>query len=260
MDTTLILATPPEDLRRAVPFGHPVAHMAYRIGQGGHLFRTNIPLSLKGGFMVLGEEGHAPAPDAINPDMLAAEVIRECLHRGFDGVVLAFTRTSPALHAFAAVLAGRLKRQGGALYLPEAYADDSDWARVLIPTAISGGSLLARLQEVIRYYGHERVCLDIERVRLDFCMPSDTGQGQKLSARELYTLIRERAPQSYFSQDLAAYYFTYQDESGSHFVLYDDAGSIRKKLFLAQRLGIDQAMLLFPEIEDILEFLSPSEH
>jgi len=52
---------------------------------------------------------------------------------------------------------------------------------------------------------------------------------------------------------LSAYYFTYQDASGSHFVLYDDAGSIRKKIFLARQLGIDHAMLFFPEVEDLLD-------
>jgi len=223
--------------------------MAYQIGRDFHLMRANIPLSLRGGLMMLGDGGADSAPSSGNPDMLAAEVLRECIHRGFDGVVLAFQQTSPQLHAVAAVLAGRLRRQGGALYLPEAYADDSDWAKVLIPTAISGGSLAARLGEVERFYGKARICLDIERLRMDFCLPAE---GQKLTAKDLYNLTRERDPQAYFSQDLCAYYFTYQDDQGSHFVLYDDAGSIRKKLFLAQKLGIDSAMLFYPEVEDIL--------
>jgi len=230
--------------------------MAYRIGSGFHLFRANIPLSLRGGLMVLGDGDVEPDFGNGGPDVLAAEVIRECIQRGFDGVVLAFGRTSPVLHATAAVLSGRLRRQGGELYLPEAYADDSDWAKILIPTAISGGSLTARLQEVVGFYGAERICLDIERICMDFCLPSEGGQGRPLSTKELYTLVRERAPQPYFSQDLAAYYFTYQDEAGSHFVLYDDAGSIRKKLFLAERLGIDSAMLLYREVSDILSLLN----
>ena len=258
METKVILSAPPEELSRANGHGLPVAHMAYQIGRGFHLFRSNIPLSLRGGLMMLGDggawdEGQGMLRTASgSPETLAAEVIRECIQRGFDGVVLAFHRTSPQLHAAAAVLAGRLKRQGGELYLPESYADDSDWARVLIPTAISGGSLAARLTELTGYYGSERICLDIERQRMDFCLPGEGERGRKLSAKELYTLMQEQSPQSYFSQDLAAHYFTYQDENGSHFVLYDDAGSIRKKLFLAQKLGIDHAMLFYPEVEDVL--------
>jgi len=248
----VILSAQPEALAGARAHGLPIAHMAYRIGQGFHLFRANIPLSLRGGFMMLDDGGPDLDLTAGGPDTLAAEVIRECIHRGFDGVVLAFQRTSPQLHAAAAVLAGRLGRQGGELYLPEAYADDSDWARVLIPTAISGGSLAARLGEVVGYYGPERICLDIERLRVDFCLPAEGEGGRKLSAKEFYTLTRAQSPESYFSQDLSAHYFTYQDESGAHFVLYDDAGSIRKKLFLAQKLGIDRAMLFYPEVEDSL--------
>ena len=256
METSIILSAGPADLARATAHGHRVAHMAYQIGSGFHLFRANIPLSLRGGLMVLGEGDVDLTSGDGSPDILAAEVIRECIQRGFDGVVLAFGRASPALHATAAVLSGRLRRQGGELYLPEAYADDSDWAKILIPTAISGGSLLARLQEVAGFYGKERICLDIERICVDFCLPSASGQGRPLSTKELYTLTRERGPQPYFSQDLAAYYFTYQDEQGSHFVLYDDAGSIRKKLFLANRLGIDCAMLLYTEVADILSSLN----
>ena len=267
MEMKIILSAPPENLSRACSHGLPVAHMAYQVGRSFHLFRANIPLGLRGGLMVLGDgsastEGNetpgTPSPtkgaDALTgtPETLAAEIIRECIHRGFDGVVLAFERTSPQLHAAAAVLSGRLGRQGGALYLPESYADDSDWAKILIPTAISGGSLTARLREVISHYGQERICLDIERIRMDFCLPAEGEGGRQLTAKELYALTSAQNPQSYFSQDLAAYYFTYQDEHGSHFVLYDDAGSIRKKLFLAQKLGIDHAMLFYPEVEDIL--------
>jgi len=248
----VILSAPPEALNQARAHGLSIAHMAYQIGREFHLFRANIPLSLKGGLMMLGDGGPELDLGTGSPDTLAAEVIRECIHRGFDGVVLAFQRKTPQLHAAAAVLAGRLRRQGGEFYLPEPYADDSDWARILIPTAISGGSLTARLEEVVGYYGAERICLDIERLRMDFCLPVEGGGGQKLSAKEFYTLTRAQNPESYFSQDLSAYYFTYQDESGSHFVLYDDAGSIRKKIFLAQKLGISHAMLFYPEVEDIL--------
>ncbi|MCL2842412.1 MAG: hypothetical protein FWE28_02960 [Oscillospiraceae bacterium] len=254
MDTHVILSAAPEDLARVSVHNLPVAHMAYQIGQGFHLFRANIPLGLRGGLMMLGDGGTDVDPTSGSPETLASEIMRECIQRGFHGVVLAFTHTSPALHTTAAMLSGRLRRQGGTLYLPEVYAADSDWARILIPTAISGGSLTARLQEVSGHYGAERICLDIERIRTDFCLPSSEGQGKKLAGREFYALMQEKQPEPYFSQDLCAYYFTYQDDHGSHFVLYDDVGSIRKKLFLANKLGIDHAMLFYPEVEDLLPF------
>jgi len=237
-------------LSGALRHERPIAHMAYQIGSDFRLFRSSIPLGLRGGYMMLGE-GDGPLPSG-NPEVLTGDIMRECLHRGFQGVILAFSRTSPALHSFAAALAGRLRLSGGELYLPEAYADDSDWAKVLISTAISGGSLTGRLSEMVHHYGSERICLDIERIRHDFCLPTESGTGMKLSAKSLAALMETQVAEPYFSQDLCAYYFTYQDELGSHFVLYDDGGSLRKKIFLGKKLGISSALLFYPETYDIL--------
>ena len=41
-------------------------------------------------------------------------------------------------------------------------------------------------------------------------------------------------------------------QSGAHFVLFDDAGSIRKKLRLAEALGIERALFFYPEVSDLL--------
>ena len=41
-------------------------------------------------------------------------------------------------------------------------------------------------------------------------------------------------------------------QNGAHFVLFDDAGSIRKKLRLAEALGIDRALLCYPEVSDLM--------
>lgn len=253
MDTKIILSTPPEYLQGAMEHGRTLAHMAYKIGSDFHLYRSNIPLSLRGGLMVLGDNGYSGSGDV---DFLAGEIVKECIYKGFDGVVLDFDASLPVLHSLAAVLSTRLKRQGGELYLPEEFAGDSDWAKVIINTAISGGSLTTRLKEVTGLYGRKRIALEIERVRMDFCLPSLNGSGKRLTARELYSMIQSRGAQSYFSQELCAYYFTFQDKKGSHFVLYDDAGSIKKKIYLASQFGISSAMLLYPEVEDLISKLT----
>ena len=251
MDTKIILSTPPEHLSKAADYGKTLAHMAYQVGTDFHLYRAGIPLGLKGGLMVLGDsDWNGEGGDT---QQLTGEIIKECIYRGYEGVLLDFQGAAPQLHALTAVLSSRLQRQGGDLYVYEAYAGDTDWGRVLISTAISGGSLSARLQEVAGLFGKERIALDIERIRVDFCLPSSQGQGRQLDAKELYTLTRTYHPQPYFSQELCAYYFTFKDKDGSHFVLYDDAGSIRKKMQLAARVGIGAALLLYPEVEDILE-------
>ena len=49
----LILTAPPSAAREATSFGLPVGHMAYRIGPGAHLLRSNISINLRGGLMVV---------------------------------------------------------------------------------------------------------------------------------------------------------------------------------------------------------------
>ena len=58
------------------------------------------------------------------------------------------------------------------------------------------------------------------------------------------------------SRDLCAHYFTYMSRStGAHFVLFDDAESLRQKRALAQEVGIRQFFLLYPEVADLLPAL-----
>ena len=124
----------------------------------------------------------------------------------------------------------------------------------MIPSALSGGSLRQRLQDAVEQYGAERVTLAVERVAEDFYLPSPTGQGMPLTREELRARIEERSPSIFFSGELCAHYFTYMSkENGAHFVLFDDAGSIRKKLSIARSLDIANAILAYPQVDDLLE-------
>ena len=124
---------------------------------------------------------------------------------------------------------------------------------MLIPTALSGGSLEQRLSDAEEHFGRERVTLAVERVAMDFFLPSPTGQGVPLSREKLRARLEELHPTVYFSRELCAHYFTYMfKENGVHFVLYDDAGSIRKKLDIAGRMGITRAFLPYGQADDLL--------
>lgn len=66
--------------------------------------------------------------------------------------------------------------------------------------------------------------------------------------------MEERSPSVFFSTELCAHYFTYMSrENGAHFVLFDDAGSIRKKLQVARQAGIRHGVLSYPQTEDLLD-------
>ncbi len=252
LNSTLILTAPPAHSRAALRFGLPVAHAAYRVGGGPHLFRANMPISVRGGLMALdcvGFDGRGEAGP------FCQEVLRECSARGYDGILCDFEgRPMPLLTEIVRTLAGLTQKRGWPLYVTETYGGYADSAKVLISSALSGGSLAQRLAEAAQRYGQGRVALAIERVAEDFYLPSPSGQGQPLSQEELRRLMDERSPSIFFSTELCAHYFTYMSqENGAHFVLFDDAGSIRKKLQVARGLGIRQAVLSYPQIEDVLE-------
>lgn len=249
--TSFILTVPPAETRGAARFRLPAVHMAYRVGGGPHLFRASIPVSIRGGLMGMDNTGFSGGGE---PGPFCQEVMRECAARGFTGALLDFTgRAAPPLAAAVRSLGEAFQRRGWPLYVSEAYGECSDKTRVLISSALSGGSLRQRLQDALERYGPGRVVLAVERVAEDFYLPSPSGQGTPLTREELRQRLEELAPQVYFSAELCAHYFTYMsDRSGAHFVLFDDGGSIRKKLQLARQLNIGEAVLDYTQTADLL--------
>jgi len=255
-DLELILAVPPDAGKEALSFGLPPAHMAYRVGGGPHLFRSSLPVAARSGYMVIDDAGFDGLGEALP---FCHEVLRECTARGFTGVVCSFRdRPLPVLGQITAQLADLMEKRSWPLYVTEPYAQFSGKARVLISSALSGGSLRQRLADAAEKYGPDRLCLAVERVAQDFFLPSPTGQGVPLSREALRTLMDQRAPSVFFSDELCAHYFTYMSrQNGAHFILFDDAGSIRKKLQVARSLGIGRALLPYPQVDDLLaEILS----
>ena len=246
----LILAVPPEDVTAAQSYGLTLAHVAYRVGGGPHLFRSNLPIPVRGGLMYIDDSGFDGRG---TPDPFCQEVVRECSARGFGGIICAFDRNLPLLAAIVAQLGPMLARQSRSFYVSEPYGRHTATGRVLIPTALSGGSLRQRLSEAAERYGTGRVALAVERSAEDFFLPSPNGQGRPLTREELAAKRKELSPSIFFSDELCARYFTYMNrQSGAHFVLFDDAGSIRKKLRLAEAMGIDRALFFYPEVSDLL--------
>ena len=201
------------------------------------------------------------------PEALSAAVLRECGRRGYTGAVLDFEGEPRAdLRAFAGRLGRRARETGRRLYVPLEYADAAPEAVSLICTAISGGNFREYLrEEVERRGGGERVALDVQRLRMDFQLPSPDGEGKPLDAEAFRELAEGKTV--YFSPDLCARYFTYTKyraardghaQSGEpHFVLFDDADTLNRKLKTGSDLGIGTAFIQWPEARDIAADLRP---
>lgn len=250
----LILLMPPEHLRQAQGLGVTVAHQAYRVGRGAHLFRSGLAASVRGGLMALDAQGFDGRGEA---SVLCSEVVRECAARNFQGVLCDFEGpVSPLLERAVGELGERFARRNWRLYVPERYGGCTSYARVMISSALSGGTLQSRLEEAMRRCGPHRVTLAVERAAEDFFLPSPQGNGTPLSREALRAQLEQRQPSVFFSHELCARYFTYMSrESGAHFVLFDDGDTIRKKIQVARGLGITSAVLAWADAEDILDRL-----
>jgi hypothetical protein len=247
----MILVTPPDRMRAASAYGLPIAHMAYRLGSGSHLFRANFPAMPQGGLMMIGEDHFDGYGDG---NLFCREVLRECSARKFSGVVFDLeSHPTPALARIISSLSEQTARRGWSFYLPESYSNYSNTAKIMISAAISGGTLRQRLKEVADRYGHDRIVLCIDRSAEDFYLPAPKGSGKPLSRDELHKRIETLAPSVFFSNELCAHYFTYMNrDSGAHFILFDDLGSIRQKISMAEEVGIHRFFLFYSQMDDLL--------
>lgn len=243
---TFIITLPPRQLPALRSWQATPAHLAYRMGPGPHLFRAEGTAPLRGGLMVLDDRDFDP----LGPTgPLCQEIVRECQARGFSGAVLDFEGRLPPLEGIAAALDESFARRGWTLLVPERYGRAAPHARVMIPSALSGGSLQKRLEEALERFGESRVALALEKVAEDFFLPSPTGSGQPLTEQELEELKRRLSPSVFFSGELCARYFTYMSrESGAHFVLFDDGDTLRRKVEVAHKLGIRTFLAPWAEV------------
>ncbi len=246
----IYLAATPDKLREAAQFTDRLAHVAYQVGREGHLTRQALLARTFGGLMVLGDRGCGPVRDAA---ALCRDVWRECGNRGFGGVVADFEQSpAPDRAAFLEALGRVLSRNNRRLFVPENYGAAVPQAHVLICTALSGGALRQRLEEAGQAFGQKRLALDLQRLRMSFPLPCPSGEGTPLEAAELTALMERRDPAVFYSTDLCAKYFTCTEGGESRFILFDDAGSLRRKIQLGQDMGITAGFLMYPEVSDLL--------
>lgn len=237
----VFIAAPPG---QAVPPGLAPAHMAYRIGNGPRLLGTRGFSPPKGGLMMVDCRDFDSQGD---PAPCCRQILGECRRRGFTGVVCDFEGPPVGcLPRLVELLAGQIT-----LYVPEAFAPFSRSVRVLIPSALTSGTLERRLRTAMDHYA-DRVALAVEWMREDLPLPS-TGRGEPVTQEALEEQIRRLEPAIFFDRGLCAHYYTYMTRGQAHFVLFDTPRSIREKLTAAERLGVAAALLPGPEVADSLE-------
>lgn len=243
---TFYILTPPEQCGELRVWDALPAHLAYRLSPGMRLLRLQGGQNLRGGIMTVGD---CTADPNGPPDAFCLDVERECAARGYRGVILDFDRALPPLSRLVQRLDLVLLRRGITLFVPEYYAPLAPHAKVLISSAISGGSLSQRLQEALERFGPGRTVLAVEKAAEDFILPALDGCGTPLSCAELEQLKSKTCSTVFFSRELCARYFTYRDSNGGiHFVLHDDTDTLCRKLDTARQCGIRFFLLPWAEI------------
>jgi len=249
----LYLSVTPDHCRHALKYHNRLAHAAYRIGSDSRLLRSALPPQVRGGILSLSDRS---APEIAYPERLCREIWQECFQRSFSGVLADFEQPpTEDRMGFLARLCTLLQHNKRRLYLPEKFYLKG--AVPVICTALSGGNLKERLEEALDRAASGQAALDLQRLAMDFPLPCPSGDGRPLGRTELAGLMTTFSPLSFYSSDLAAKYFTYTKNGSHHFVLYDDAHTIREKIRLGQSMGFCTAFLMYPEVEDILPALFP---
>jgi hypothetical protein len=170
-----------------------------------------------------------------------AEIGEECARRGLTAALAGFGH-SPALET--ARFCDGLLRRGVQPILTENAWQPACGAEMLISTALSAGSLRARLEEALSRCPD--LCLDLERLCRSFPLPCPDGEGEELSPRELASFLQKGAKASY-SEALGCKSFTAQVKGETRLILFDDRETLCRKLLLAAALGIRRCFLLYPE-------------
>ena len=241
----------------ALPVGHTAppthygllsAHMAYRIGNGPILLGIRLPDDLQGGLMYLDCVGFDGMGD---PLPCCSQILGECRRRNFQGILCDFDgQPTACLCQMLTVLDEYCAKEGWSLHVPEACAPHAPGARVLIPSAVTNGTLERRLRIARERYGAARPVLAVEWLREDLPLPSDK-RGEALTQLALENQIRRLEPAVFFDRGLCAHYYTYRAPNGkAHFVLFDTARSVRAKIALAEHLELPAVLMAEPEVEN----------
>ena len=257
MPIKIIVASPPEYTSVAARPGCAVAHMSYRIGRGFRLYRSQRAGNAKDGLMVLDVGGWTGGGPLMS---LVDDVMRECFQRDFVGIVInigTYTKPESVLSNLSKALASASRDRGLSYFVPEFLSDSGENAIVRVSASISGGTLTRHISDAVKKYGTDRIAVEVDRVCMDFALPSPLGIGQDLSVDELRSLMNSRNPVSFFSPELMTNYFTYRNDGVNRIVLYDNGESLRRKITAAENAGVNHAFLFYPRIIDVYDEIVP---
>lgn len=244
-----IIAINPSDFHTANIFSRyddlTPAHTGFSVRSDGHLYAADQAASIHGGLLFITFEG---MPSNRGCERLASEISFVYRRAGASGIVINGYEDMNADN-----LIGLLNRRLGAkIYISSEVKSDAGCIRI-VSTAVSGGTLSDMLSGYVSKYGADNIAAAAELVRSDFTLPAFSGSGRELSLSDTQELIQKYRTPSFYSTELETNYFNYRKDGNLHMVLYDNGRSLKRKISLAQSLGISECFLSYSETKSIIE-------
>lgn len=245
MDTqrNWIIAAAGQDAVRTRQAGYTCLHLCARISDEGKFSLLSHPSSSRGDFLGIADSGGIPRQCRT----FAAEAVSAAQSRGCIGIMADFER--PLLHELANALDEQAYQYGLQFLIPLPLAEYAPHAQIIADTAISGGSLETRFSELAERFGQERIAAQLVCSCADFLLPSSNPNGTPLSPDDFNELLQRTGSTIFFSRELCAKYFTYSAQSQAHFVLFDDADTLRTKARILHHIGIECLLAVYPDAQ-----------
>ncbi|HIV68296.1 MAG TPA: hypothetical protein IAA32_05450 [Candidatus Butyricicoccus stercorigallinarum] len=239
--TDWIIAAAGADALRTREAGLTCLHLCTQLSLEGRFVPLAHPVSARGDYLGITDSGGVPR----GCELFAAEAVAAARARGCAGIMADFER--PLLQALIAALDREAQRAGLPLLVPLPLAEYAPHACAIADTAISGGSLEERFSDLLRRFGRGRIAAQLVCSCADFPLPCANPSGTPLSPEAFDRLLRRTGSTVFFSRELCAKYFTYSDGAQAHFVLFDDADTLRAKARLLHRLGVSRLLAVYPD-------------
>ena len=220
--------------------------ISYALGDQGRLRRTALPPETRDTLMGICDQGFSPGrADAAS---FVRDVLYEIQRLGYTGVLADWEGICQTRVAFLQQLDQALAERQLPLYAPRPYAPHLSAARLVTPCCVTGGSLEEMLREQIGAFGAQRLAMDLTPLCQSFTLPCHYAHGQTLTPAQCRAKLQEYGSSLFFSREMCIKYFTYMDQERQvHYVLFDDASTLQRKIQLCRSLGISSFFLVYAD-------------
>lgn len=236
------------DMGKGTGKGEREIQFLYRITGEGSLMQSGARISegMRGG-QILGVEGLVYEGGG-GGSALMGQLLGQLNRFGYGGICCVFPVESRGFYGgLVKELDGICEKRGLDLLVMEGYGQEVRFGKVLVSSAVSGGTLEGRFRQVMDLYGGGRVVMDLECMREDFLLPCPLGVGERLGEEALRALMERCAARVFGSVELCGQYFTYEKEGALHLVLFDDRGTMEEKCRLAKEWGLGGVYMSYGE-------------